>query len=341
MTTTAGTTGNTGISNIPGVTSTGSTQSQNIAPWAQQYVGCLLGKTQALTSLPMQVYQGNLTAGPSCIQKNLFSGIGQLGLPSAYGQTWSQSGIPTAPAQQNQSETSLVSQAAAGQPFTQPTGAAAIGGTGFQGCPNSVAAQYMNPYLSQALAPALNCLAYTAQKDEQGMLGNLTKQGAYGGCRQAVAQGIAEGNLLASQNKLIGCGYANAYNTGLSAFNTAQQNANAQLKTALCAGATQQGIACKAAQANYQQFLTQQQYPYQQLTYAKGMLCGLPLKQCQTTPNAMSCLGTLLTALGVYSNPCIQKSLQSLGSIFSSNGAGGGSVVCYNGQGAINRGDKA
>jgi len=30
-----------------------------------------------------------------------------------------------------------------------------------------------------------------------------------------------------------------------------------------------------------------------------------------------------------------------LGSIFSSNGAGGGSVVCYNGQGAINRGDKA
>jgi hypothetical protein len=264
-----------------------------------------------------------------------------LGLPASYGQSWSNAGAPIAPAQQNASETSLVSQAASGQPFNYATGAAAMGGTGAQGCPQSTAAQYMNPYLSQALAPALNCLAYTAQQDQQQMLGNLTKQGAYGGCRQAVAQGVAEGNLLAQQNKLIGCGYKNAYCTALSAFNTGQQNANAQLKTALCAGATQQAIACKAAAANYQQYLTQQQYPYQQLTFQKSILCGMPLKQCTTTPNAMSCLGTLLTALGVYSNPCIQKSLKCLASIFSSNGAGGGSVVCYNGQGAINRGDKA
>ena len=71
MTTTAGTTGNTGISNIPGVTSTGSTQTTGIAPYAQGYVGNLLGKTQALTALPMQPYTGNLTAGPSAIQSNL------------------------------------------------------------------------------------------------------------------------------------------------------------------------------------------------------------------------------------------------------------------------------
>ena len=325
-TTNTGTTGNTGISNIPGVTSTGSTSTTGIAPWAQGYVGCLLGKTQALTALPMQPYTGNLTAGPSAIQSNLFQGIGQIGLPASYGQTWTGAGVPAVPAQPTPTETSLVSQAASGQPFNYTTGAAALGGAG-TGTP-STAAQYMNPYLQQALAPALQCLAYTAQQTQQQMLGNLTKQGAYGGDRQAVAQGIAEGNLLAQQNKLIGCGYKNAYCSALSAFNTGQQNANQSLRTALCAGAAQQAIACKAAAANYQQYLTQQQYPYQQLCFQKKMLCGLPVKQCTSTPNAMSCFGTLLTALGVYSNPCIQKTLTSLG-------LSGGGSVCYNGKGRV------
>ena len=81
------------------------------------------------------------------------------------------------------SQTQSVSQAANqgtadyGQPMNLGTG---------QG--SSPASQYMNPYLSQSLQPQLNLLAQNAKINEQGDLGKLTSQGAFGGSRQAVLQ---------------------------------------------------------------------------------------------------------------------------------------------------------
>lgn len=74
-------TGNTGTANTavrPGVT--GSTES--LANWAGPYVTEMLGRGQALASQPYQAYQGPLTAGPSQLQQQAFSGIGALQMPT-------------------------------------------------------------------------------------------------------------------------------------------------------------------------------------------------------------------------------------------------------------------
>jgi hypothetical protein len=45
------------------------------------------------------------------------------------------------------------------------------------------------------------------------------------------------------------------------------------------AGAAQRGLQQQALDVDYQNYLTQQQYPYQQLAFMQGMYSGLPLSQ--------------------------------------------------------------
>jgi hypothetical protein len=82
--------------------------------------------------------------------------------------------------------------------------------------PNAVQA-YMNPYLQATLNPALEL-----QNTEFGILnaqnqGQATQQGAFGGGRQAVTQGLNQSNQMLAQNQLV----SNAYN---QAYNVANQN---------------------------------------------------------------------------------------------------------------------
>jgi hypothetical protein len=298
---------NTGLATL---TNPGSTTGQTIAPWAQGYVGDYLGRGQALSQLDYQPYQGDLTAGPGKIQQNLFTGIGNLGLPANYGQSWTSMGAPTMPNLQTPDQTSLVSQAASGQPFTQTTGAAAAP---IDYSNQSVAAQYMNPYLQQSLQPQLNALQYQAQQDQQSLLGNLTKQGAFGGSRQAVAQGIGEGNLLNQQANLIGQGYNTAYTNALNQFNQGQQNANQQVAQMAGLGATQQGLSQADTAAKLAQYQTEQAFPYQQLQFEQSLLNGLPVTQTTSTPNALSGIGSILAGAGAISNPDVKSLLKNLG----------------------------
>ena len=309
MTTTANT-GTTSTSDTTGLgllTNPGSTSTQTIAPWAQQYVGDYLGQAQALASLPYQPYQGPLTAGPSSIQQGLFSGIGNLSLPANYGQSWSNYGAPAAPNTTTPDQTSLVSQAASGN-------TAGFGQTPnvTQGGNTSMASQYMNPYLQASLQPQLNALTYQAQQDQQGMLGNLTKQGAFGGSRQAVAQGVAEGNLLNNQANLIGQGYNTAYNNAQNQFNTEQTQGQNLANTIASIGGQQQGLNAADVAAKVAQYQTEQAYPYQQLQFEQSMLNGLPVTSTTSNPNALSGIGSILAGAGALTNPSIQSLLKNL-----------------------------
>ena len=318
-------------SSIPGVTNTGGVSSQGLSSYVAPYVTQMLGQGQALANAPMQTYQGPLTADASALQKQQFAGLSELGQtgynPMQYQtQSFTNQGIGSMPDVSTPDQTSLVSQAASGQPFTQATGAAAaptMGGT-------SPAAQYMNPYLSASLQPQLDALKYQSQQDQQSLFGNLTKQGAFGGSRQAVAQGVGEGNLLAKQGDIIGQGYNTAYNNAMNQFNSDQQrqlqaqadteasrqySANYGLNTLNAmgqAGATQQGIQQAADTAAQQQFKDQQAYPYQQLAFQQSLLQGLPVGTTSTTPNSMSDLGNLLSVLGVAGNKDITSGLKTL-----------------------------
>jgi hypothetical protein len=87
-----------------------------------------------------------------------------------------------------------------------------------QNAQNAQAVQgYMNPYLQATLAPAMQL-----QNQQFGMInaqnqGQATQQGAFGGGRQAVTQGLNQQNQMLAQNQLT----SNAYN---QAYNVANQN---------------------------------------------------------------------------------------------------------------------
>jgi len=314
---------------IPGVTNTGGTASQGLSSYVAPYVTNMLGQGQALANTSMPVYQGPLTAGQSALQNQQFMGLSEMAQtgydPMQYQtQNWSNQGASQMPDLSVPSQTQSVSQAANqgtagyGQPMSLNMG---------QG--SSPASQYMNPYLQQSLQPQLNLLAQTANINEQGDLGKLTSQGAYGGSRQAVLQGMDQNALLGQQASLIGQGYNTAYNNAQSQFNAdqqrqlqAQQNTEASrqfsanfgqqnLQALGQAGGVQQGIQNAADTAALNQYNQQQQYPYQQLAFEQSLLQGLPTGTTTTTPNAMSDLGTALTALGVgtslSTNPLVQS----------------------------------
>ena len=95
--------------------------------------------------------------------------------------------------------------------------------------PNAVAS-YMNPYIQNALNPALQL-----SNQQYGMMGqqeqaNATKAGAFGGSREALMAGLNQQNQMLANNQLIG----NAYNT---AFGQAQQQMNAANQAALSGNA--------------------------------------------------------------------------------------------------------
>ena len=303
MTTTAATTTDPGLASL---TNPGSTTAQTIAPWAQNYVGNYLGQGQALAQLPYQPFQGPLTAGPSSIQQGLFSGIGNLSLPSNYGQSFSNTGAPTAPNTSTPDQTSLISQSAAGQT------------NGFGQTPNvtgnnSIAGQYMNPYLQASLQPQLDALTYQSQQDQQKLFGNLTNQGAFGGSRQAVAQGVGQGNLLAQQAGLIGSGYNTAYNNAQNQFNTEQTQGQNLASTIGTIGAQQQALSQADLAAQQAQYQTEQAYPYQQLQFEQGLLNGLPVTSTTSTPNSLSGIGSILAGASALNNTSVQSLLKNLG----------------------------
>ncbi len=65
---------------------TGTTNTQGLASWAAPYITDYLGRAQNLANEPTQIYQGQLTAGPSQLQNQAFAGIGGLTVPGGIGQ---------------------------------------------------------------------------------------------------------------------------------------------------------------------------------------------------------------------------------------------------------------
>jgi len=70
----------------------GSTNTQGLAPWASDYITNYLGRAQALSNTPYEVYKGPLTAGTSELQDKTFQGIANLAFPTNYGQSFSSTG---------------------------------------------------------------------------------------------------------------------------------------------------------------------------------------------------------------------------------------------------------
>jgi hypothetical protein len=263
----------------------------------------MLGKAEALSEQPYQVYQGPMTAGESGLQNKVFQGLGNLNFPSQLGGTFSSGSAYTPPAM----------TPGAYAPGAIGTGAGMSGGIGSLGGmggtaggtasgtttpPLGMASQYMNPYLQSVLQPQLEELRRQSQINLQPGMAKMTQAGGYGGGRQAIMESEANRNLLQQQNQAIGQGYASAYDKAMGQFNTEQGQAKTLADMMSGAGAQQRGIEQEGITADYNEFLAQRDYPQKMLQFQQSMLQGLPISTVSTSPASQTGLGALQSTVG-------------------------------------------
>jgi hypothetical protein len=245
-------------------------------------------------------------AGPSALQQQSYQGAANLQVPGQYRPASQMAGYGTMQA------------LGAGQNYAQQATD-----------PNAVGA-YMNPFVQNALAPAL-----ALQNQQFGQIaaqnaGQATQAGAFGGGRDAVMRGLNQQNQMLAQNQLVGNAYNQAYtnaqqaqqfgsNLGLQGAQAGIQGANTLAGIGGQQLAAQQGVLGTQNQMGVQEqqnqqnvinqavqnYASQQQYPQQQTANIMNLIRSTPTTQTATTyqapPSAVSQLGGLgATALGAY-----------------------------------------
>jgi hypothetical protein len=300
-------TGGTAASSLPAA---GGTSEATLSSWMGPYATNMLGKAQAISDQPYQVYGGPQTAGESALQTKVFEGLGNLSFPGNLGQSFSSTGAYQPPTMGANAYT----------PGAIGTGAGANTGIGTLGTggntpsgPTGIASQYMNPYLQSVLNPQLDELRRTSQMNLQPGLAKLTQAGGFGGGRQAIMESEANRNLLQEQNKAIGQGYASAYDKGMGQFNTEMGQSKDLVNMLANAGGAQRGIEQEGVTADYNEFLAQRDYPTKQVQFLQSMMQGMPNQAVTNTPLPKSGMGQLAEITG--SLPGVEQTLKDLGLI--------------------------
>jgi hypothetical protein len=241
----------------------------SLSSWAGPYVTEMLGRGQALASMPYQAYTGPLTAAPSALQNQAFAGLANLTLPTGAQTTFTPGS------------------------FTDP----------------GTSARYMSPFINTALEPQLAEARRQADISRVNEAGRLTKAGAYGGGRQAIMESELDRNLLRNMADITGKGYQTAYEQAANQFNAeqarqqaatgqAQQYGLAALGAQQQAGATQRDIEQQGITADLNQFQEERDYPYKQVQYMQSLLQGLPTATQSYTYQQPSTLTSLLGSAG-------------------------------------------
>lgn len=222
----------------------------SIPDYAKPYVENLLGRTEALTTqTPYQSYPGERTADFTGMQNQAFTGAQNLGPASQLGTATNmaqQAGLGALNTQYNPSnygnQYSYNPQQVSAQGLNnyQMQGPQQVGTQQFTG---DQVGQYMNPYLQNALQPALQEMQRQYDITGTQQQGAATKAGAFGGSREAIMAAENQRNKNMGMNQMIGQGYNTAYQNAQQQFNTSQgQNLQAQMAN--------QGAGLTAGQAN-------------------------------------------------------------------------------------------
>jgi hypothetical protein len=250
---------------------------ETLSEWAGPYVTSMLGKAEALSEMPYQVYGGPLTAGPSSLQTQYFQGLGNIGFPGQLGQSFTSTGAPTIPT------------------------ASTTGPMQGVGSATGIAGQYMNPYLQNVLQPQLEELRRQGQIEQMQNASRMTKAGAFGGGRQAIMDAELQRNLLNTMGRTIGQGYSTAYDKAMDQYNREQAQAMGLAGLLERGGATQRAIEAEGIAADLGEFQQQRDFPYKQLQFQQSMLQGMPIQsiaasyqQPSTLQNVMNTTGGLM-----------------------------------------------
>jgi len=286
----------------PANTTSQTTQTQDLPEWAKPYAQDVLSKGKAVTDIgqnPYQAYGGNRIAGFSDLQNQSFQGAQNMQVAPQLGQA-------------------SAGAIGAGLGGMDVAGQATTGG--FQ---NQVGG-YMNPYMNQILAPQL------AEANRQYDIGATKQQsaatqaGAFGGSREAIMAAENERNRNTGLNQIYGQGLntaftnaQNQYNANLgtqlqgygvlgNAANTLGQLGQNQYQQNMGInalqnqyGGQQQAQEQRGLDTAYQDFLTQKNYPYQQLSYMANLVRGTPMgmntqsQVYQAPPSTAQTIGAL------------------------------------------------
>jgi hypothetical protein len=267
----------------------------------------MLGKGWGLSETPYTAFQGPLTAGPSALQNQAFSGIAGLTVPTdaTYDPTTFDAGTWNA----------------------------------------NTMSQYMNPFIQGALNPQLDEARRQAEISRVNNAGRMTGAGSFGGSRQAIMESELDRNLQRNLSDITGTGLSTAYDRAMSAYNTdASRNLTAQGMTdqskqfganfglasldadrsifndQMKAGEVQRGIESEGIMADMKQFEQERDYPFKMTQFMQSLLQGMPITaqnysyvEPSTFQNAMGGATGILELL---------RALQGLGQPAASSGGG-------------------
>ena len=236
----------------------------SLSPWVGDYVVDMLGRGRAAASQPYQAWTGPLTAGTSDLQDTAF--YGQDGTGGLASLTTPEMGVSSFTANLE----------------TPMTVADPMGQAGDTRQLNTVAEQYMNPYLQASLRPQIDELRRQAELSRIANAKRLTEAGAYGGSRQAIMESELDRNLLRGIADVQATGYGDAYDRARAQFNAEEEARNRYgfdvLGAQQAAGATQRGITGEGIAADYKQFIDERDYPLKSAQYMQSLLQELPME---------------------------------------------------------------
>lgn len=286
------------------------TVKQDLPDWAIPYAKEVLGKGSALGQAPYQAYGGERTAQFTPLQQQAFQGAGAMTPSAATGQ-----GIG-------------IAGQAAGQALNTQYDPYATGQFGAQ------AGQYMDPYMQNVVD--IQQREAQRQADIAGTQrgAQAVKAGAFGGSRQAIMDAEAARNLAMQKGDIQARGLQDAYSRGQTQFNTEQQLREQSrqygaglglqgLQTALTGagqlgalggqqfgqgmdinrlqntyGTQQQQQVQNILSQQYEDFLAQKKFPYQQLEFQSNLLRGTPSGSVQSMYAPSPSTGSQLIGAG-------------------------------------------
>ena len=269
---------------LPSTPTSQQTTSGGIAGWAQPYVTDMLNKSQQLanqgpTDLQNQVYAasagmgtpGQFAQGTGFLNQAGQGMLGTTGTALNYGAQGSQAGQVGMGYGQQGRDIGVAGGAQYGQQGAGYGQQASGAGQAYQKMatdPSQMAA-YMNPYVQQALAPQLELLNQQQLLGAQGINAKAAGQGAFGGNRATLAQGLNAQNFALAGQQAIGQGYNEAFKqaqqaqqfgadiglrglqTGIQGAQTGLQGVNTQL-AGTAQGMQGAGLGIQGAQAGLQ-----------------------------------------------------------------------------------------
>ena len=170
----------------------------DLPDWARPYAQQTMEKGKALTEQPYQTYNAPRIAGFSPLQQKAQQAAGQMGTS---GQLGTATGLATAAGLG-----ALGTGYAPGQFYSGTFG-------------GRQAAQYMSPFIEQAMAPQLREAQRTADIARTVQAGQAVKSGAFGGSRAGLLEAEAGRNLQTQLGDIRAKGYQTAYEQAANQFN--------------------------------------------------------------------------------------------------------------------------